>query len=110
MLSKEQILGARDHQIREVDVPEWGGTACVRSLSGASRDRIEAAFMANQTEGLKALVVAMSLCDADGNLLFGVDEAEQLQEKSGAVLDRLFEAAWEISGLKAGSLEAAEGN
>jgi len=109
-LSKDQILSARDFETKEVPVPEWGGDILVRSLSGAARDKIEAAFMAQKTEGLKAMVVALTACDEAGTLIFDQSDVEQLQTKSAAVIERVFEAAWEISGLRAGSIEAAEGN
>ena len=109
-LSKDQILSARDFKTKEVPVPEWGGDILVRSLDGAGRDKIEAAFLSKETEGLKAMVVALTVCDENGKLLFEQADVERLQAKSAEVLERVFEAAWEISGLRAGSIEAAEGN
>jgi len=56
------------------------------------------------------MVVALTVCDENGKLLFEQADVERLQAKSAEVLERVFEAAWEISGLRAGSIEAAEGN
>jgi len=110
MLTKEQILGARDFETVTVPVPEWGGEVMLRGLTGAARDQIEQRFTDQQTTGLKALVVASSMCDEDGKLLMSQEDVEALNEKSGAVLDRLFDKAWELSGIAPGAVEDAEGN
>lgn len=109
-LNRESILGASDFKTKSVHVPEWGGDVLVRSLSGSARDEIEAAFLSGETKGLKALVVSLSACDESGVLLFKRDDMDQLQERSAAALERVFDAAWEISGLGAGAVKDAEGN
>lgn len=110
ILTRDQILGARDFTTEAVEVPEWGGVVHVRSLTGAARDMIEARFVREETQGLKSLIVALTCCDPDGALLFTEADIPALGEKSAAALERVFDAGWRISGLGTGTIEDAEGN
>lgn len=111
-LSKDQILAADDLTVWDVDVPEWGGTVRVRSLTGTERDAYEASIVQVQgntrklrMENARAKLVALCLVDDQGERLFSDKEAAALGAKSGKVLDRLFDVAAALSGL---STEAVE--
>ena len=39
LLNKEQIQSVSDLETQDVEVPEWGGTVRLKSLTGAERDR-----------------------------------------------------------------------
>ena len=78
-LTKEQILEAQDIQREEVEVPEWGGTVYVKSLSGADLGQYEAALAemgANGTvrrmrvEQARVMLATLTICDwcADYNI------------------------------------------
>lgn len=105
ILSKDQILGAKDFSVVEVEVPEWGGTVCLRPMSGVAYARVGG--IARATEGdedkqvdkLMMHVLVNSICDADGNLLFTPKDIEALGTKTWDALERLFDKALEISGL-----------
>ncbi len=106
-LSKDQILEADDLQNQEVDVPEWGGTVYVRSMTGADRDAFEASMVTVNPDGsrtpdmrnLRAKLVALTLVDEAGNRLFEVADIPRLALKSAAALERVFEAAQRLNGL-----------
>lgn len=110
MLDRESILNVDDRPTRVVQVPEWGGEVRVRSMSGAARDEVDAAFLAGDPRGVKALVVALTACDESGALLFTREDVEALQEKNAVALERVFEAGWEVSGMGGESVDAAVGN
>jgi hypothetical protein len=120
LLSKDAILAADDRQIRDVDVPEWGGTVRVRALSGLDRDAYEAAFVDARKQGgpsatvrlhnFRAKLVVRSLVDSDGERLFSDTDAKALGEKSADVIDRLFDVAREMSGMDDNAVKDAEGN
>jgi hypothetical protein len=40
-LTKDEILEAADLSTKAVDVPEWGGSVNVRTMTGADRDAFE---------------------------------------------------------------------
>ncbi|MDS1269691.1 hypothetical protein RIF23_05225 [Lipingzhangella sp. LS1_29] len=109
LLDKSAILAAGDLPTEEIHVPEWGGTVRLRGLSGAERSRLEATMIASKgqsvnvrTEALRTLrerLLALCLVDANDNRLFTDDEISELGRKSGAVLQRLFERAQQLSGM-----------
>lgn len=115
-LTKDQILSAPAKlKTREIKVPEWGpdATVTIRELTGDERDAYDQEVYEHKGDfrGLRAFLVAMSLCDESGKSL-GFTEAEikQLGSKSGAAIDRLFEAAKRLSGLEGEAVEEAEKN
>lgn len=116
-LSREDILKADDLPTRDVDVPEWGGTVRVRGLSGADRDEYEASMaemrgdkMVPMLANMRAKLVARAIVDEDGNRLFNELDIGRLGQKSGLALQRVFEAAQELSGLGERAEEEAAGN
>ena len=80
-LTKEAISSADDLTIREVKVPEWGGSVYVRMMSGDERDAYELSAQGGQQKHVRARLVAMTLCDSSGKLLFGLDELEKIGAK-----------------------------
>lgn len=107
LLSREQILDAPDRKTEDVDVPEWGGTVRVRSLSGAERDAYEAGIVQLRGDGsrkitlanARARLVALTVCDEGGNRLFSEADVTALGEKSAAALERVFDVARRLSRL-----------
>lgn len=92
-LTKEQMLGAQDLTVKEVRVPEWNGTVFVRMMDGDQRDKFEADQIANPHTNVRARLVALTVCDKDGNLLFTEADVPAISKKAGAALDRIFAAA-----------------
>lgn len=107
LLSKEDILKADDRETRDVDVPEWGGVVRVRELSGTDRDAYDASRMVEGPDGKfhpdfgnsRAKLVALSVVDEDGNLLFNELDVGRLGQKSSTALQRVADVAAELSGL-----------
>jgi hypothetical protein len=107
-LTREAILASRDVTIERVEVQEWGGEVYVRNLSGKSRDSFEGSrvrVMPGNTvemvhDNTRARLLSMTLCDEHGALLFSQDDIEALGEKDAAVLDRLFDVAQRLSGMR----------
>ena len=106
-LTREAILAATDTCIERVAVPEWGGEVSVRSLTGAERDWLEGQIVQRtgktgtiNNENLRAKLCTMTLCDADGQRLFTEQDMTALAAKSAAALDRVFQVAARLSGLR----------
>jgi hypothetical protein len=112
VLTRDEILAALDHRTETVEVPEWGGSVLVRSLSGSDRDRLEGAgilwekapngalaIAGYQTVGTRARLVAAAVVDEAGNLLFTPADVEALGAKDSAPLDRIADVATRISGM-----------
>lgn len=117
-LSKNQILEAADLKSEVVDVPEWGGSVLVRTMTGADRDAFETSMITVAADGtrrpdmsnLRAKLVALTLVDEANNRLFDVADIPRLALKSAAALERVFEAAQRINGLGAVAQDAAVKN
>lgn len=113
-LTREQILGARDFTIESMEVPEWGGTVYLRSLKGKGRDAFEGSRVRITDDkkvemihdNTRARLLSMTLCDEQGNLIFTEEDVETLGEKNAAVLDKLFDVAQRMSGLRPADVEA----
>jgi hypothetical protein len=109
-LSKDQILAADDLPTETISVPEWGGEVLVRGLTGRQRIEYEASMavmrdgeMIPDVENSMAKLVARTIVDDDGSLMFTPQEANALGEKSSAALARVFEVAARLSGMSQGA-------
>ena len=112
ILSIDQILAANDMECERVNVPEWGGDICLRTLMGWERDKLnQEAQGENVLLHFRAKVVARSLCDESGKTLGVTDEQMiALSNKSGKVLDQLFEICCKLSGIGAQDQATVEAN
>src|SRR5512133_1899019 len=102
-LTKKQILEAQDRKFKDLEVPEWGGTVRVGTMSGKERDSYERVF-GDIREGTMDASIRASLCaacvvDENGVPLFTKADLQALGEKSGAALDRVFDVAVELNAL-----------
>ena len=116
-LNKDLILKQDDLQLKGVDVPEWGGHIYVRGLTGTERAKWESYVVSVTKNGkpkpnanLRESVLIYALCDASGKRLFKDEDAHLLAEKNGAVIEKLFKIAADLSGLNDEDIEAAEKN
>lgn len=113
-LTREAILSADDLKTEDVDVPEWGGSVTVRALTATGRDAmfrqiVGADGKMDQTRYHGALV-ASSVIDDGGDLLFSLTDAEALGNKSAAALHRVSSVAARLSGLANDSVDEAAKN
>ncbi len=102
-LDKAAIIAAKDVEVKEIDVPEWGGAVYIRVISGRERDAYEASISSDgksrNLHNMRARLVVLLLSDKDGNPLFQTTDAEALGKKSSKVIDRLFEAGRELNNM-----------
>jgi hypothetical protein len=106
MLTRDQILSAKDIRTETVDVPEWGGEVMVRELDGRGRDAYDQRIIANKgkddkvrMDGLRASLVALAVCDAELKPVFTEADIPALNAKSANAIRRVFEAAAALNGL-----------
>ena len=104
-LTKDAILSVQDLDTTAVEVPEWGGTVYVRTMTGAERDYFETAIMKRSNNGqfdisgLRVQIVILTACDAGGSLLFDEADFDSLSQKSSSALNRVCEVAQRINGI-----------
>ena len=95
-LTADQILAADDLGLKEVKVPEWGGSVYIRVMSVGERDEYERMWIGKRETGVenfRTQYLARVLCDEKGKLLFTREQTADLASKSGAVMGRLFDVA-----------------
>lgn len=109
MSLRDQIAAANDLETVEEDVPEWGFTVFLRRMSAAEGLAFyEACQVKDSTHADMMLgLLQRTLCEADGTLLYGPEDVEELGTKSMAVIRRLFNKAGEFNlvGAENGSVE-----
>lgn len=101
-----------------VEVPELGGHVWIRAMTGRERDEWEIELIPLQRGGdrravlrnMRARLVARTACDAEGAPLFSPAQAEDLGAQNALVLDRLYDVAERLSGLRAADEREAAGN
>lgn len=117
LLTKEQILTANDLKFEEVDVPEWGGVVRVRMMSGSARDQYEMGIINGRTKNkgenlanIRASLLAYTIIDNNGDLLFTKDDIEALGKKSIGPIVRVFDVASSLNSLREKDVEKLAGN
>lgn len=108
MLTRDEMLRAEDLQAELVKVPEWGGEVKVRGLTATERDVFDQSIVSEDERDLtniRARLTILCVVDDDGGRVFTNEDAALLGEKSGAAVDRLFEAAQRLSGMRNRDIE-----
>ena len=124
MLTRDQILSKQDIAVKELPVPEWGGSIFIRQLNRAEQDeynkrqigdtRMRQDAKAKQQEftlanmyGHDTYLCICAICDEDGKAIFKRDDIEALKKKNGEVIGRIAIEIIRFSGM-AGDVEASE--
>lgn len=114
LLTAAQILAAPDVKFEDVEVPEWGGSVRIGTLTAAQRDRYDLLmFKRHKGEAdcsIRAAMVAMAAVDEAGAPLFSPDQLAELERKNGEVIARLWSVARRINQVGQEAQEAAEKN
>lgn len=103
-LTIQQILAADTPTIESVPCPEWGGDVFVRTVSANKQDKFDARYQRNadgvlNLEGYRADMVAMCLCDDNGEFLNpSPSEVTALGGCNGAAVDRIFAVCQVLTG------------
>lgn len=108
LLSAEAILAAEDIKTVDVNVPEWGGTVRLRTLTGEEAMRFaESVTGENRSESAVRIVGLCAIKD-DGTPLFTEEQLTQLKQKSLRAIMRLQREAMTINGFTEEEAEAAK--
>ena len=122
LLNFDDIVASQDKEYQDVDVPEWGGTVRIATMSGEDRDRWELSMMQaddSSERGFKlnfdaysrVRLVAMCLVDNDFNRIFTTQkEMDALAKKSGKVMDLLYDVAQRVNGITESDIDDLEKN
>lgn len=122
LLNFDDIVASQDKEYQDVDVPEWGGTVRIATMSGEDRDRWELSMMQaddSSERGFKlnfdaysrVRLVAMCLVDNNFSRIFTTtEEMDALAKKSGKVMDLLYDVAQRVNGITDSDIDDLEKN
>lgn len=108
-VTREQFLKGRPLKTKAVEIPDLG-TVYVKELTGAERDRIDAAVIGGNSVVGRALIVSLSACDDQGRRLFTEADTAALGQLPHGWLDQIVEASSELNGFAPQDIERLEGN
>jgi hypothetical protein len=109
---RESILGSDDIVREPVDVPEWGVTLEVRSMTGAERTRImdlaaNERGQVNLTMVYPEVVIATTFDPESGEQVFEPSDRDALLAKAAVPLERLATVGMRLSGFTQDAQDAA---
>ena len=112
MSIRDRILSADDTHSKLVEIPEWGVTVEVRSMSGASRASlmqasVESGGIVDMMKIYPDLIIQTTFDPETGEQVFTADDRDALMGKNGSILDRLAEVATAISGFSEKAVDEA---
>lgn len=112
---KETILAATDAQVIPFNAPEWGSPPLfLRTVSGAERDRFEAANLPAKDGAeprlgnVRARFAVLVLGDSNGVRVFSDEDAPALGLKSAAVLDRVWSEGRKFNAMDKDAIDQAK--
>ena len=115
-LTREQILTASP-KLKEVDVPEWGGSVFIRPLTIHEQAKLadlgtkhEKSSVVDRMKNCTLRLMQWSVCDDRGNPLFEAGDLEPLMSKAASAFLRLQDAILALSGLTEESRKELEKN
>lgn len=107
---REKILNGVKLKTEAINV--FGEDLMVRELTGCERDAFEASLTVSKGKtvsmnmnNVRAKLVVKSLFDLDGSRLFGDNDVDLVGGLPASDLDKVFEVAQRISGLKPEDIE-----
>ena len=117
LLSRSEILTKTELARELVHVPAWGGSIYLRALRADERDEYEQSLMVRRGKtvemrmrGARAKLVVACAVDSQGVNIFTPDDVESVGSLDAATLDRLFEIASRLSGLREEDVQELTGN
>jgi len=108
ILGKEDIINRDDLATEDIEVPEWKGSIRLKTMTGTERDAYEASIFKqgkNDFQNLRSKLLARCIVDDKGKRLFKDADIDLLGTKSAMVLDRLFDKAQQMNGMRAKDAE-----
>lgn len=128
VLTREAIKDYNDIKIQKVFVNEWDGVVYVKTLTASQRDQWEydnfvkgneknLGNKEKMTEGatkslkqIRASLIILTATDAEGNPLFKDEDIEWLTNKNAKAVDRIYEVAQKINGMRKEDIEEVTKN
>ncbi len=107
LLSKDAIFSTPARKHVEIEVPEWGGSVRLQSLTGRERDDFEASTVKmragrqeSNMDNFRARFSALCIVDEQGTRMFRTRaDIDMLGNTSVSALQRIFNKCQEMNGM-----------
>ena len=113
-MDKESFLAFAKANVRKQEVEIEGyGKVFIRILKARERDLYEGSIAGGDKfnfDNFRSRLVALCLCDANGNRIFKDEDISVLGEMPADLINKLFTVAQEINGFTPKAIETAEKN
>ena len=101
-LDRDGILASSDGKVEPLEIPEWGGTVYIRTITGGERDGVEHALTVdpvtgNRRQNFRAYFVMLVCCDESGKRMFNMHDIPALSKKNGAAIERILDAGLKLN-------------
>ena len=113
---RDKILAANDIAAKQLSIPEWGGVVIeVRAMNGLQRAKVISNALDKDgnvdTQNMYPDLLIASCYDPEtGKPLFAEADRAALNQKNGAVLERIAQVAMNLAGITKTAIEDAEKN
>lgn len=111
---RERILAAKGLHTETMEIPEWGETITIRSLTVAQREAIDTlvseAKKSGQPISVFALIVGFSILDEDGRRVFSNEDIRLFDDHNSGPFERIWDWHAKHSGIGGKALETAVKN
>lgn len=112
-LTLDQIAKAKDLETMDLEMPEWGGTIKLQSISAAKR--LELAALVSENKEKQASSITMIAKFAIKNSLVepkieSDDQVDMLLSKSASAIEKIVEAFNKLAGMSDEAILEARGN
>lgn len=101
----QQILLVEDRPTVPINLPEWGVSLFVQTLTAKDRDDYDFWAYGDSRENVSAKLVCRALVDEHGNRVFCDDDAVAVGNKSAKVVSRIFDVAVRHNGMRKSDLD-----
>lgn len=106
LLKKDDVLQAQDVKTKEVEIPEWGGSVLISSMTAERHAIYEDLAAGKGKHDALAYYAVNILVNEDGSPMFdSVDEMKALGRKSSKALFRILNAGLELNGVTEKDIE-----
>lgn len=114
VLDKAAILAFASNsalKVEKIELPEMGGEVYIKELTAGEREALEKQ-MQSQTDknAVRATVFVHSVCNADGELMFDVEDIEVIKQLPSRPVIKVFNRSNEINGITPEQVDTAEKN
>jgi hypothetical protein len=110
-MNKEEFLAAVKAEVKEVEVAALGVVMKFKIMSGKARDAFYAELSADKTNShFEAAIVAATVVDDNGALLFNADDLATLKDQSGSAVGAVAKIAMSVNGIGVAAQDEAAKN